>query len=198
MWWTILNSHSLVLLQKWRTKRVECCQLWRSCVFFLGIISMFNLSPIQVASHTHIDEEQIFCTLILFLLKNLKAESPWTPKKCMAGTSHSCQLPKKVRTSNHLVHSYWHVAASFAARLTAEEAKDLKEKNGVLSVQPENILPLHTSHSPKFLGLSQGWGLWKESNYGKGVWAGKWGCFLYENRDNSLSCSWKLGSSTRP
>ena len=61
------------------------------------------------------------------------------------------------------------MAAGFAARLTAEEAKDLKEKNGVLSVQPENILPLHTTHSPKFFGLSQGWGLWKESNYGKGV-----------------------------
>ena len=39
-----------------------------------------------------------------------------------------------------LVHFYRNVAASFAARLTAEEAKDMKEKNRVLSVQPETIL----------------------------------------------------------
>ena len=36
-------------------------------------------------------------------------------------------------------------------------------------VHQETSLALHTTHSPKFLGLQQGMGFWNESNLGKGV-----------------------------
>ncbi|KAK4435026.1 Subtilisin-like protease SBT1.2 [Sesamum alatum] len=57
----------------------------------------------------------------------------------------------------------------FAARLSPDEVKDMEKKEGFVYARPEEILPLHTTHSPKFLGLNQNTGFWNESNYGRGV-----------------------------
>ncbi|VVA23486.1 PREDICTED: subtilisin [Prunus dulcis] len=83
-------------------------------------------------------------------------------------------LPTTIASSNQLkkpriVHAYRNVATGFAAKLTPEEVKAMEKKEGFLSAHPEQILPLHTTHSPNFLGLHQGLGVWKGSNYGEGV-----------------------------
>ncbi|XP_059290249.1 subtilisin-like protease 4 [Lycium ferocissimum] len=57
----------------------------------------------------------------------------------------------------------------FAARLTALEVKEIEKIHGFVSAQPQRILSLHTTHIPSFLGLQQNMGVWKDSNYGKGV-----------------------------
>ncbi|KAL2453332.1 Subtilase family protein [Abeliophyllum distichum] len=58
---------------------------------------------------------------------------------------------------------------SFAARLSPDEVKEMEKKPGFVSALPEKVLPLHTTHSPNFLGLNQNMGFWRDSNYGKGV-----------------------------
>ncbi|KAL1559777.1 subtilisin-like protease [Salvia divinorum] len=68
-----------------------------------------------------------------------------------------------------LVYSYRHVFKGFAARLSPDHVKDMHKKNGFISARPQKPMSLHTTHSPNFLGLSQNAGLWKHSNYGKGV-----------------------------
>ncbi|KAH7512675.1 subtilisin-like protease 3 [Ziziphus jujuba] len=70
-----------------------------------------------------------------------------------------------------IVHTYRNVVRGFAARLTADQVKAMGDKEGFLSAQPERMLSLQTTHSPKFLGLmNQGLGFWMNgSNYGKGV-----------------------------
>ncbi|KAF8021110.1 hypothetical protein BT93_G1516 [Corymbia citriodora subsp. variegata] len=81
-------------------------------------------------------------------------------------------LPATTAGSNQeqrMVHSYRHVLWGFAAKLTAEEAKAIGEKDGVLDVRPEMVLSLHTTHTSQYLGLRRGVGLWEDSNYGKGV-----------------------------
>ncbi|KAF7850509.1 hypothetical protein BT93_L5430 [Corymbia citriodora subsp. variegata] len=81
-------------------------------------------------------------------------------------------LPATTAGSNQeqrMVHSYRHVLSGFAAKLTAEEAKAIGEKDGVLDVRRETVLSLHTTHTPNYLGLRRGVGLWEDSNYGKGV-----------------------------
>lgn len=71
--------------------------------------------------------------------------------------------------ASRLVYSYRNVMKGFAARLTAEQVKEMEKKPGFIAAWPERILSLHTTHSPSFLGLQQNIGLWKNSNYGKGV-----------------------------
>ncbi|CAN6580774.1 unnamed protein product [Malus baccata var. baccata] len=83
-------------------------------------------------------------------------------------------LPTTISSSNkmvnpRMVHVYRNVATGFAAKLTPEEVKAMEKKEGFVSAHPERILPLHTTHSPNFLGLNQGLGVWKGANYGKGV-----------------------------
>ncbi|KAF3448450.1 hypothetical protein FNV43_RR09163 [Rhamnella rubrinervis] len=45
----------------------------------------------------------------------------------------------------------------------------MQEIEGFLSATQERILPLHTTHTPNFLGLNKGVGIWNNSNLGKGV-----------------------------
>ncbi|KAL6182083.1 hypothetical protein ACLB2K_043506 [Fragaria x ananassa] len=83
-------------------------------------------------------------------------------------------LPQTIANSNQLekprmVYAYHNVATGFAARLTAEEVKEMEKKEGFISAHPERKLQLHTTHSPNFLGLQQQVGLWKGSHYGEGV-----------------------------
>ncbi|KAK6158083.1 hypothetical protein DH2020_005397 [Rehmannia glutinosa] len=68
-----------------------------------------------------------------------------------------------------MIYSYRHVFKGFAARLSADEAKAMENKERFISARPERELSLHTTHSPNFLGLNQNTGFWQESNYGKGV-----------------------------
>ncbi|CAN4127478.1 unnamed protein product [Withania somnifera] len=71
--------------------------------------------------------------------------------------------------SASMIYSYRNVIKGFAARLTASQVKEMEKKPGFVSAQPQRVLSLHTTHTPSFLGLQQNMGLWKDSNYGKGV-----------------------------
>ncbi|KAL3645369.1 hypothetical protein CASFOL_010549 [Castilleja foliolosa] len=68
-----------------------------------------------------------------------------------------------------IVYSYRTIFNGFAAKLSPSEAKDMEKKNGFISARPEETLSLHTTHSPNFLGLNRNTGMWRDSNYGKGV-----------------------------
>ncbi|CAN6216750.1 unnamed protein product [Urochloa humidicola] len=52
-----------------------------------------------------------------------------------------------------LVHTYSAAMTGFAARLTEAEAASVAAKHDVLGVFPSTRVPLHTTHSPEFLGL---------------------------------------------
>ncbi|KAK4400571.1 Subtilisin-like protease SBT1.2 [Sesamum angolense] len=81
-------------------------------------------------------------------------------------------LPTDVAASNHkpqILYRYRNVFSGFAAKLSADDLKTMEQKTGFISARPERILPLHTTHSPNFLGLNQNLGFWNVSNYGKGV-----------------------------
>ncbi|XP_059287849.1 subtilisin-like protease [Lycium ferocissimum] len=83
-------------------------------------------------------------------------------------------LPKTLASSSsdegpRMIYSYRNVMKGFAARLSAEQVKEMEKKRGFISAQPHRILSLHTTHSPSFLGLQQNIGLWRDSNYGKGM-----------------------------
>ncbi|WOL10579.1 subtilisin-like protease SBT1.1 [Canna indica] len=80
-------------------------------------------------------------------------------------------LPQSSSSDNtgRLLHSYTEVFSGFAAKLTEEELENMAKQDGFLRAFPNRVLPLLTTHTPDFLGLKVGQGLWNASNLGKGV-----------------------------
>ncbi|GLJ35475.1 hypothetical protein SUGI_0713470 [Cryptomeria japonica] len=75
----------------------------------------------------------------------------------------------------HISESYTYdvLLHGFAAKLTTSEAKALESVEGCLAVIPSSLNKLHTTHSPNFLGLNDGGGLWSQQlNRGEDVIVG--------------------------
>nr|GEX53788.1 peptidase S8/S53 domain-containing protein [Tanacetum cinerariifolium] len=53
--------------------------------------------------------------------------------------------------------------------MSNEQAKVMENLDGFLFVSPEKSYELHTTHSPRFLGLHQNKGVWEDSHNGKGI-----------------------------
>ncbi|KAK9068055.1 hypothetical protein SSX86_012166 [Deinandra increscens subsp. villosa] len=68
-----------------------------------------------------------------------------------------------------LIHAYHNVFTGFAAKLSAEQVKAMENMDGFVSARPERVYKLHTTHTPRFLGLHRNLGFWGGSNYGKGI-----------------------------
>src|ERR1044072_3646069 len=62
---------------------------------------------------------------------------------------------KSVSDSAKIIYTYDKAIHGFSTRLTPEEARLLQSQNGILKVQPEKIYKLHTTRTPKFLGLDK-------------------------------------------
>ncbi|KAJ6706240.1 PROPROTEIN CONVERTASE SUBTILISIN/KEXIN [Salix purpurea] len=65
-----------------------------------------------------------------------------------------------------LLYNYNHAIHGFSAHLTATQVEKLRRVPGILSVIPDQVRQLHTTHTPAFLGLSESSGLWQNSGYG--------------------------------
>ncbi|KAF8032919.1 LOW QUALITY PROTEIN: hypothetical protein BT93_D1723 [Corymbia citriodora subsp. variegata] len=138
-------------------------------VFFLvSFICSFGFHP--ATAKTVLEHEQnVLSTYIVHLRK---------PAGTFFARSEDLQswyqsfLPQTTANSDEtkcMVHSYKNAITGFAAKMTADEAKELLELDAVVSVKQEKIFSLHTTHPPSFLGLNRGAGLWKDSTLGKGV-----------------------------
>ena len=53
--------------------------------------------------------------------------------------------------------------SGFSAKLSTRKLLSLSKLPGFLSATPDKLLQLHTTHTPKFLGLQRGHGLWNAS-----------------------------------
>ncbi|KAL1367110.1 hypothetical protein HN51_021178 [Arachis hypogaea] len=77
---------------------------------------------------------------------------------------HNTPLP-----SNKLIYSYKNVMNGFSASLTPQEHELIKASPGYISSILDAQVKLHTTHTPKFLGLNPSFGAWPNSQYGKDV-----------------------------
>lgn len=70
-----------------------------------------------------------------------------------------------------ILYTYDHAVHGFAARLTPSQAAALRELPGIISVLPERVHHLATTHSPKFIGLADDdkSGIWINSDYASDI-----------------------------
>ncbi|CAL5326170.1 unnamed protein product [Camellia sinensis] len=62
---------------------------------------------------------------------------------------------KSVSDSAEMLYTYNTVVHGFSTRLTVEESQSLESQPGILSVFPETKYDLHTTRTPRFLGLDK-------------------------------------------
>ncbi|GER46579.1 subtilase family protein [Striga asiatica] len=62
---------------------------------------------------------------------------------------------KSVSGSGKMLYLYDHAMHGFSAALTEDEAREMEDLPGVLSVKPDRRLELHTTRTPTFLGLDK-------------------------------------------
>ncbi|CAN6580780.1 unnamed protein product [Malus baccata var. baccata] len=150
--------------------------------YLLGLTSMLFAS-LAVADYEEValeqladvtnDEKNSMQTYIVWVEKPVSQKfSPQSNENL--GSWYQSFLPESIASSNQqmnqrMVHSYRNIATGFAAKLTPEEVREMETKEGFVSARPQRILPLQTTHTPDFLGLHQGSGLWEAATYGKGV-----------------------------
>ncbi|XP_047957880.1 LOW QUALITY PROTEIN: subtilisin-like protease SBT1.4 [Salvia hispanica] len=80
-------------------------------------------------------------------------------------------LPPHPRPAR-ILYTYDRAVRGFSARLSADQAAALRSVPGIVSVVPDAIRQVHTTRTPKFLGLADSFGLWPNSDYADDVIVG--------------------------
>ena len=83
----------------------------------------------------------------------------------LSSISESSEIP----ISSKLIHTYTNSMHGFSATLTPSELEALKSLPGFVHFTPDRPMKLHTTHTPKFLGLNPKSGIWPASSFGEGV-----------------------------
>ncbi|KAI3934214.1 hypothetical protein MKW92_006541 [Papaver armeniacum] len=71
-----------------------------------------------------------------------------------------------------LLYVYENTVSGFAAKLSPKQVETLNKVDGFLSATPDDMFSLHTTHTPQFLGLQNGKGLWQAPNLASDVIVG--------------------------
>ncbi|KDP25559.1 hypothetical protein JCGZ_20715 [Jatropha curcas] len=142
----------------------------KKCELLPKMVVICLLSLVSIASSSLATTEERNIETYIVLVE--KPESAASMQAKDLDIWYQSFLPVSNSKSNQtarIVYSYHNVVSGFAAKMTAEEAKSIEGKEGFLLARPEKVLHLHTTHSPRFLGLQQNVGFWNYSSYGKGV-----------------------------
>ncbi|CAK9155406.1 unnamed protein product [Ilex paraguariensis] len=123
----------------------------------LRLISMVTLLTFYGASVVAEENHQLQKTYIVHMDKSIMPESFDDHLQWYASSLRSVSDSADMLYTYSVVHGY-------STRLTAIEAKSLEQQPGTLSVQEEVIYELHTTRSPKFLGLDETEALFPDSN----------------------------------
>ncbi|CAH9118561.1 unnamed protein product [Cuscuta europaea] len=161
----------------------------RSSILFALFLCLISVSG-AVSSEVPLE------TFIVHVEKSGKPQAFSTHRdwfsSIVRGVSPLSSRPPKI------LYAYGRAAHGFSARLTSFQASELGKIPGVISVIPDQVRHLHTTHTPQFLGLAQSFGIWPNSDYADDVIVGVLDTGIWPERpsfsDDGLSpvpSSWK-------
>ncbi|XP_037455133.1 subtilisin-like protease 4 [Triticum dicoccoides] len=144
----------------------------------LLLITTFSLAPIRcyvnradVRVQHGANNKSVHHTYIV-LVEPPPSPSPSNVDEDMYRHWYESFLPKSRdgdSGKSPLLHSYTEVFSGFAAKLTDRELNAVAKNPGFVRAFRDQTRYLMTTHTPKFLGLRKGTGIWSDADYGKGV-----------------------------
>lgn len=142
----------------------------RASIFILACALLLQAAAAELQP----DEEQQHSTYIVHASPKhrpiaFSSSSHWYASAVASATG----LPLHQSLKRHgPLYTYHSVFNGFSARLTSFQASFLLQTPGFVRAFPDNILHLHTTHTPEFLHLTPTDGLWPSSGYGQDVIVG--------------------------
>ncbi|KAL1551768.1 subtilisin-like protease SBT1.4 [Salvia divinorum] len=88
------------------------------------------------------------------------------------------------RRPARILYTYDRAVRGFSARLSADQAAALRGVPGVVSVVPDAVRQVHTTRTPKFLGLADSFGLWPNADYADDVIVGVLDTGIWPERES--------------
>ncbi|KAM7480623.1 hypothetical protein LguiA_028836 [Lonicera macranthoides] len=129
-----------------------------------SLIFFFFICFISTASSKQPDPQETF------IIHVSKSDKP------AIFTTHRHWYSSIIQSLSHhpskILYTYDSAVNGFSVRLTPAQAAQLRRLPGILSVIPDCVRQIHTTHTPRFLGLADNFGLWPNSDYADDVIVG--------------------------
>ncbi|GLT51878.1 hypothetical protein SLA2020_252540 [Shorea laevis] len=131
-------------------------------IFRMAVLMMLVLMA-TTSTATSINEQQ---TYIVHMDKAKIASKDNSRKwyEAVMDTITDLSAQREDSTSSPQLLYTYETTTGFAAKLSRKQLESLRQLNGFLSATPDEMLKLHTTHTPQFLGLESGKGLWNSQN----------------------------------
>ena len=128
-------------------------RLWTP-LLFLAFMTTISIASMDKQTYIiHMDKTKI--TASNHIQGNTK---PWY--ELMIDSMYEILSQEEEISPLELLYIYNTTISGFAAQLSTKQVQSLKKLNGFLSATPDEMLSLHITHTPQFLGLQHGKGLW--------------------------------------
>ncbi|CAL5401126.1 unnamed protein product [Camellia sinensis] len=146
--------------------RDKATMIYKTSLLLLAFMATTSFASIQKQTYVvHMDK-----TKVTALDTSLGSSKTWYESIMDSITKFSTQEEEQQETSSpQLLYVYQTAISGFAAKLSIDQLESLKKIDGFLSAMPDEMLTLHTTRSPQFLGLKSGRGLWNAPNLASDV-----------------------------
>lgn len=138
---------------------------FRPLLLFLTImVANSNDSMDKQTYIIHMDK-----TIIKASLHSQDITKPWYESVLNSISKMEEEQEGEEKVTPHLLYVYETTMFGFSAHLSTDQLKTLSQIDGFLTAIPDELLTLHTTYTPHFLGLSRGKGVWSDSNLASDV-----------------------------
>ena len=129
---------------------------------FMAAAATSNASAVKQTYIIHMDK-----TRMTYLDDILGGSRKWYEE--VIDSINELSIQEEETSPPQLLYAYETAMTGFSAKLSIKQLEGLKKIEGFLSAVPDDLLTLHTTRSPHFLGLHSGRGLWNSHNQGTDV-----------------------------
>ncbi|KAL2658340.1 hypothetical protein GLYMA_03G019000v4 [Glycine max] len=137
--------------------------IFRTLLFLLAYMVTNSVAVMNKQTYIiHMDKTKIKATV-----HSQDKTKPWF--KSVIDFISEASSSSEEEEAPQLLYVYETSMFGFAAQLSNKQLEYLNQIDGFLSAIPDELLTLHTTYSPHFLGLQNGKGLWSASNLASDV-----------------------------